>query len=362
LRARAILSSTALLNNFRVIAKKAGDQLLLPMVKADAYGHDASWVTSVLWKNASVQKKLFAFGVATFREALSIRQSLPSSANVLPIVVFSDCAPFSADWIKSCERNRFEPVFSDVRSFLEFQKAQTAKPQSKRLPFHIEVNTGMNRLGIPVESLGLVKLNPRSVFTHLAESESPNSELTLGQMRLFDQVISWKNEASPESSIHFANSGAIWNANVFSAFSRMDLVRPGLSLYGIRPDRKSRNDGLQPVMGFQAPVIQKTFLVKGDRVGYGGTYRSASTKGEWVATLGAGYADGVFRAMANQEKIVGKVSMDLITVKASAKTRIGDWITLWGSGIDPYEVADRAGTIPYEITTRIGGRVDRVYE
>lgn len=336
--------------------------MLLPMVKADAYGHDATWVTSVLWKNPTTRKKLFAFGVATFREALLIRQSLPSGANELPIVVFSDCAPFSSDWIKLCERNRFEPVFTDVRAFLEFQKVQYAKPQSKRIPFHIEVNTGMNRLGIPVDSLSLVKLNPRSVFTHLAESECPNSDLTLGQMRVFDQVISWKNETTPASAIHFANSGAIWNSKSFSVFSKMNLVRPGLSLYGIRPDRMARNDGLQPVMGFQAPVIQKTFLVKGDRVGYGGTYRSVSAKGEWVATLGAGYADGVFRAMANQEKIVGKVSMDLITVKASAKTRIGDWITLWGAGIDPYEVADRAGTIPYEITTRIGGRVDRIYE
>lgn len=332
------------------------------MVKADAYGHDAKWVSSVLWKNPSVRQKLFAFGVATFSEAFEVRESLPAAAKRLPIVVFSDCAPYSSEWLKWCEQKNFEPVFSEIRSFLEFQKQQLSKPMSKRVDFHLEVNTGMNRLGVPVDSLGLVRLKPRSVFTHLAESENPESSLTRKQVRLFNQVISWKNQNHPETLIHFANSGAIWNARHYPFFKEMDLVRPGLSLYGIRPDRSFRNDGLKPVMTYQAPVIQKTLLIKGDRVGYGGTYRSTSSQGEWIATLGVGYADGVFRAMANQDRILGKVSMDLITIRATAKTRIGDWITLWGKDVDPYEVADRAATIPYEITTRIGGRVRRIYE
>lgn len=331
------------------------------MVKANAYGHDASWAAKVLLGSSSAKKKLFGFGVATFDEAVSLRKSLPKNSLKIPILIFSDCAPFSSAWIQLCRQNNFEPVLGELRALLELQKYLRSKP-SLKLPFHVEVNTGMNRLGIPVDSLKLLQLKPASVFTHFAESENPASALTKKQVSEFQKVIRWKNQTTPGTKIHFANSGAIWNAADYPFFSEMDLVRPGLSLYGIRPFSSAQNRGLRPVMTFQAPVIQLTFLEPGDRVGYGGLYRAKKKSGEWVATLGAGYADGVFRALANQEKILGKVSMDLITVRASAKTKIGDWISLWGEGIDPYEVASRANTIPYEITTRIGERVKKIYE
>jgi len=329
---------------------------MLPMVKANAYGHDAAWVSKVLLSNVGAKKKLFALGVATFSEAIKLRECLPHSTKKIPILVFSDCVPFSSEWVKLCKRENFEPVIGELHTLLEFQKH---KPS---LPFHVEVNTGMNRLGIPVDSLRLLQLKPRSVFTHFAESEAPESKLTQKQIREFERVIEWKNQTTPATLIHFANSGAIWNAGRYSFFKDMDLVRPGLSLYGIRPFGEAKNDGLKQVMTYQAPVIQKTFLEQGDRVGYGGTYRSTKKNGEWIATLGAGYADGVFRALANQAELLGKVSMDLIAVKATAKTKIGDWVTLWGPGIDPYAIAHRANTIPYEITTRIGERVKRIYE
>ena len=332
------------------------------MVKANAYGHDADWVAKTLWNDLASRKRLFGFGVATFSEALSLRNSLPKSAKKIPILVFSDCAPFSEEWIKLCQTHHFEPVLGELHTLLEFQKFFTSKPKAKKVSFHVEVNTGMNRLGIPVDSLKLLRLKPSSVFTHLAESENPGSKLTQKQITEFEKVILWKNQSSPETYLHFANSGAIWNSRAYPFFKKMNLVRPGLSLYGIRPYESAKNDQLQPVMNFEAPVIQKTFLEKGDRVGYGGTYQSTKKNGEWIATLGAGYADGVFRALANQDQILGKVSMDLISVSASAKTKVGDWITLWGKGVDPYAVAGRAQTIPYEITTRIGLRLKRVYE
>ena len=329
---------------------------MLPMVKANAYGHDAAWVSKVLLSSAKAKKQLFALGVATFSEAITLRQKLPRQTKKIPILVFSDCAPFSKEWVKLCKRENFEPVMGELHTLLEFQKY---KPN---IPFHVEVNTGMNRLGIPVDSLRLLQLKPRSVFTHFAESEAPGSKLTQKQIREFEKVIEWKNQTTPSTLIHFANSGAIWNAAQYPFFKDMDLVRPGLSLYGIRPFDLAKNDGLKQVMTYEVPVIQKTFLEQGDRVGYGGTYRASKKQGEWIATLGAGYADGVFRALANQENILGKVSMDLIAIKATGKTKIGDWITLWGKGIDPYEVARRANTIPYEITTRIGERVKKIYE
>jgi alanine racemase len=360
-RAQVRLSSTALLSNFQILAKQSQGQLLLPMVKANAYGHDAQWAAKILLGNSSVKKKIFGFGVATFDEAVALRSSLPRNSIRTPILVFSDCAPFSMSWVQLCKKLNFEPVLSELHSLLELQKYLIAQPAMK-IPFHVEVNTGMNRLGIPVDSLKLIQLKPKSVFTHFAESENPQSSLTQKQVKEFEKVIRWKKQTAPQTLIHFANSGAIWNSTSYPFFKEMDLVRPGLSLYGIRPFSSAKNRGLKPVMTFYAPVIQKTFLEKGDRVGYGGLYQAQKKSGEWVATLGAGYADGVFRALANQEKILGKVSMDLITVRATVKTKLGDWVLLWGDGIDPYEVAARANTIPYEITTRIGERVKKVYE
>jgi len=345
-----------------IIAQKAGHQKLLPMVKADAYGHDAVWVSRVLWNDSRARSRLHAFGVATFEEALELRRELPAVSRKIAIMVFSDCAPFSKDWYSLCQKQNLEPVLSEIRTFLEFQKYHLGLPASKRIRFHVEVNTGMNRLGIPLDSLSLVHSEPASVFTHLAESESPKSPLSVKQLKAFQSVIDWKKRHHPKALIHFANSGAIWNASHFPFYDEMNLVRPGLSLYGVRPYAKAKNEGLKPVMTFEAPVIQKTFLEKGERVGYNGIYRSDKKSGEWVATLAAGYADGVFRSLANQDLILGKVSMDLITVKATARTRIGNWVALWGEGVDPYAIAERANTIPYEITTRLGGRVKRVYE
>lgn len=345
-----------------ILARKSRGRKLLPMVKADAYGHDAAWVARTLWSDFRARKMIHGFGVATFEEAVDLREKLPKSSKKIPVIVFSDCAPYSDRWIRLCQTENFEPVLGDLRTFLEFQKRMGSLPESRRIPYHLEVNTGMNRLGIPVSSLKLVLLKPESVFTHFAESENPGSVLTQKQISRFNQVIQWKNRSFPESRIHFANSGAIWNARHYSFFDEMDLVRPGLSLYGIRPDQKFSNDGLRPVMTFAAPIIQKLFLEKGERVGYGGSYRAKNPKGEWVAALGAGYADGIFRSLANQENVLGMVSMDLITVKSTAKTKVGDWVVLWGEGLDPYLVAGRAKTIPYEITTRIGRRVEKIYE
>ncbi len=332
------------------------------MVKADAYGHDAVWVSKVLWEDDFSRKKIEAFGVATFDEALILRKQLPAGSKKIPIMIFSDCAPFHPEWYTVCQNLNLEPVLSEIKIWANFEKYHLSQPVDRRIQFHIELNTGMNRLGMPMDSLSILKTPPKSVFTHLAESESPKSDLSLLQVKQIQQMMDWKNSHHPKSLIHFANSGAIWNSSKFSFFKAMDLVRPGLSLYGIRPFKRAKNDGLRPVMTFEAPVIQKTFLEKGDRVGYNGLYRSSKKTGEWVATLAAGYADGVFRSLANQDQILGKVSMDLITVRAKEKTQIGEWFSLWGEGVDPYQIAERAGTIPYEITTRLGGRVKRVYE
>ena len=357
-RAEVTVSGSALRNNFRILKKKVSKLRLIPMVKADAYGHGAAWAARTLL----AEKGLHAFGVASFREAVELRLSLGNSR--IPVIVFSDSAPWTTEHSSLCVRYRLEPVLSEIESLLRFQSLK----ESRKVPYHVELNSGMNRLGIPLDSLGCVLLPPESVFTHLADADAPRSALTRVQIKRFETVLPGIRARFPKTLLHFANSSAIWNHRDFPLMKEMDLARPGLALYGIRPYKKAREDGLKRVMRFSSRVLNRIHLEAGDRVGYGGTYVSKARSGEWVGVIGAGYADGVFRSLSNtgfavhgRKKLpfIGRVSMDLSALRIPSSVRVGDELVLWGDEVDPYEQSEAAGTIPYEITTRIGSRVER---
>jgi alanine racemase len=360
-RAKLILSRSALLTNYRILSGKVPGLRLLPMVKANAYGHDAVYTAKTFLK----EKNLHGFGVATFSEAIELRAGIKSAAT--PILVFSDSAPWDQDRVKLCLKYNLQPVFSEILSLLTFQ----SDPRHMNIKAHVEVNTGMNRMGIPVSSLRLVNFSPVSVFTHLADADSPISKLTKLQMKNFVEVIAETRQRFPNALLHFSNSSAIWNAKQYPLTQDMQLARPGLSLYGIRPFLRAKDDGLKRAMSFRAPIINRIFLNQGDQVGYGGTYTCKKKSGEWIGVLAAGYADGLFRSLSGvgvatvgkkKLNLVGRVSMDLSAVKMDAKLQVGDTLELWGDSIDPYVQAGLAGTIPYELTTRIGQRLEKIYE
>ncbi len=360
-RAAITVSGSALRNNFKIISKKVPHLGLIPMIKADAYGHGAVFAGKILGRDP----KTFSLGVATFGEGIRLREGLGDSA--VPIIVFSDCAPWTPEHADLCTKYRLEPVFSEISSLLSFQ----ADRRSQGIPAHVEFNTGMNRLGIPVDSLPLLRFYPKTAFTHLSDADEPSSQRTRRQITGFSRLVGEVRSRFPRTLLHFANSSAIWNHREFPLMKEMDLARPGLSLYGIRPFFHAREDRLRRAMRFTAPVLNRIYLEKGDSVGYGGTYRCKKPGGEWIAVLGAGYADGVFRSLGNQGvayhgskklRFRGRVSMDLSAVEGLSRIRIGDELELWGDRVDPYEQSFHAGTIPYEITTRMGFRVERKYE
>jgi alanine racemase len=364
-RAELSISRTALLNNFRKISQKVEGLALLPMIKANAYGHGSVYAAQSLLGNVEARRRLHGFGVATFREAVEVRLSIRNDR--IPIIVFSDSAPWTQEHAALCRKYNLQPVFSEIVSMLEFQRQRA----SHDLAMHLEVNTGMNRMGIPVESLSLLKAIPQSIFTHLADADTPKSRLTQKQIESYQNVVTWARTKYPRTLFHFANSSAIWNSKHFPLMKQMNLARPGLSLYGIRPFEAAQDDGLKRVMTVRAPVLNRIYLSFGDQVGYGGTYTCKKKSGEWVAVIGAGYADGVFRSLSSQGiavygkkrlKFVGRVSMDLSAVQGDAKMKVGDTVILWGNEIDPYVQAKLAGTIPYELTTRMGERVERFYD
>ena len=367
-RASVTLSQTALLQNYQILREKVSSlnprMRMLPMVKANAYGHGAIWAAKALAK----QKHLHGFGVATFSEGVQLRMALRTPS--IPILVFSECAPWTSESLSICKKFNLEPVLSEIVSLLEFQRQRG----SASVPAHVEINTGMNRMGIPFESLPLLRFIPKSIFTHLADADAPKSKLTQLQMQGWSDTVKWVKSKYPHTLLHFSNSSAIWNSKQYPMTQEMDLVRPGLSLYGIRPFEKAKDDRLKRVMTYSAPILNRIYLNPGDQVGYGGLYTCRKKNGEWVSVLGAGYADGVFRSLSTKgigvyEKsgkrvqFLGRVSMDLCAVQGTPESKVGDRVVLWGDEIDPYQQANLAGTIPYEITTRIGEteRVTRNY-
>lgn len=160
-RAKIHLSRSRLVSNFRLLAKRVPGQKLIAMVKANAYGHGMIFTAESLL----AEKMLYAFGVATFSEGVELRLALRNSR--VPILVFSDSAPWTENHTRLCVQHRLEPVFGELMSLLTFQTSKLRREVSA----HVEINTGMNRLGIPADSMNLIHFEPKSIFTHLAESE-----------------------------------------------------------------------------------------------------------------------------------------------------------------------------------------------
>jgi alanine racemase len=378
-RARALLSKRALLNNVAVIQEKCGDETwLLPMVKANAYGHGAPFVVQAL----KDLKTLFGFGVATFEEAREVRESLGMRDRKRRVIVFSGSAHYTEEKHQFCEREGVEPVLhtkEDLALFLKWGGAG-------KVPYHLKFNTGMNRLGIPVSQaeavlkiLKTVPLEhwPDSICTHLATAEDPKDPLTLIQMTRFQDLRQAFRAKKETLLFHFANSSACWNAHHFQLKKISEIARPGLSLYGVSPFLGAGTSGLLPVMELQYQVLGLQDLSVGDRVGYGGTYRVSGKdhpNGQRIAIIGAGYADGISRMQSNQGAVfskqgrphlfLGRVSMDLSAIDAKGEgahaLRVGDWVNFLGEGIDPWTQAKSAGTIPYEILTSVSERVVRL--
>jgi alanine racemase len=368
-RVRAELSSKALLGNYDAIRALVPGQAILPMIKANAYGHGAAWAARVL----AEEPDLYGFGVTTLEEGEEIRKALGSRKHRGKIVVFSGTALWSEEKGQFCEKHGLTATISSEEDWVGF----TRGGWHERIPYEIKFNTGMNRLGMaPGYARTIAKFlrnaksvsHPSGVISHLAIGENPDDKLSLQQRELFSGIRSELATALPSTHFHLANSAGIWNAKKWGLDGLTDVVRPGLSLYGIAPMAGAPARGLQPVMTLQAQVMAVLELKAGDRVGYGGTFRAEGRTR--VAVLATGYADGIPRSLSSkgsvffgQERaaLVGVVSMDLCTAQVSAGVKVGDWATFLGPGVDIWEQARMAGTIPYELLTSVAPRVERVY-
>jgi alanine racemase len=353
------------------------------MVKADAYGHGLAELIGIFTEHAD------ELGVATLEEGLSIRSC---AGPEVPVFLVSG----EKDWGNRgyLEAVREAGLIPALGSVDELRLLGERLEDHAAFPIELKLDTGMGRLGIQerdVDDLlrvldGCPEIRVVGVMTHFASSDEEDLSAALEQERRFEQMLlRLPQRLMHSAAIHSANSGALLQR----ALGRADLihgttvVRPGVMLYGAAPSAFLHNTPaggrLRPVARWTTRVVEVKTKVPGDPVGYGGTWRVDGEHPARVAVLAVGYADGYRRTLGNRARVlirggsfpvVGRVSMDLISVLVTDAVRVGDEAVLLGSQhgelgtdtIGPWELAELCDTIPYEIWTSIGPRVERVLQ
>jgi len=356
---RAIVDLDAIRHNVRTL-KPEGIELMA-VVKADAYGHGDTPVA-----RAALEAGATWLGVALVEEGLALRMAGIEA----PILVLSE-APDGAEAVALA--HRLTPSVYTREGL-----ARLAMAAPGRIGVHVKVDTGMHRVGVwpPEDTLGFVRevrsagLEVEGIFTHLASSEDDEVTTKL-QLERFDAVVGSVRAAGVAPRyVHAANSGGLLR----HPEAHLDLVRPGIAIYGIPPAPGVGEDaGLRPALSWRTAVASTRRLEAGERLSYG--HRYELERPGWVATVPLGYADGYpRRAWSSAEvllggrrrRIAGTVTMDQMMIDCGDdRPAAGDEVVVLGrqgnEEITAWELADHAGTVGYEIVTRIGPRVPREY-
>jgi len=358
--ARARLDLDRLAANYLAVAAAAA-RPVMPVVKADAYGHGA----------ARVGRHLVGLGAPMLAVAYAEEGVVLRAAGVrAPIVVL---AGFAAGQVRTLVQHDLTPVVS-TPSTLE-GALRAGELGGRPWPVHLKVDTGMTRLGFTPSSVGDVaarlaesgRVAVEGLMTHLATADE-DVEATRRQLDLFDEAAAeLARRGIRPRWIHAANSAGL-------AYLRPThtLVRPGLVLYGVRPRPLAPAIDVKPVMSVSADIELVKDVAVGTPVSYGG--RWVAPRRSRIATIPFGYADGVPRTDGMRDRgellvkgrrvpIAGTVCMDLVTVDLTDHPDAGegDEAVLFGDDPPAWDVADRAGTNAWEVLTSVGSRVPRVY-
>lgn len=393
-RAWVEVRTAALRHNLGRVGESAGPGVkLIPMVKADGYGLGVARVVDALRP-----ARPHGYGVATIEEGLELRRLGVRG----PIMV---CAPVPPQTLPRAVEAGLIPAISDLDSLSALQDLAAAgapPPPSATIPFQLEVDTGMGRAGFPLAPAGgpgldasgpgapawwptILSATPTplhlyGIFTHLHSADQPDPTSARRQIARFDAFIEALQRAGQLRAgtlVHCANSAAALRLTSRTA----NAARPGIYLYGAPAGDADRPP--EPVVAVRARVLVVRDVPPGTTLGYGATYRSRGHE-RW-ATVGIGYGDGLPRVLGNRGAaiangrrlpIIGRISMDTTVVRVGAGAARdrrparpsalgpGDIVTFVGcdGGIElPLEeVAEQAGTIPYEILTGLTRRLPRV--
>ena len=350
---RAIIDANALKSNLRRIREVAPGSRVMAVVKANAYGHG-------LVPTALALPEADSFAVARLEEGIALRE-----AGVRQTIVLLE-GVFSGEQLDEAAQRRFEIVVHDPLQVALLERFRG----SRRFVLWIKVDTGMNRLGFRAEEFPAVLGRIRAlaappaevrVMTHLARADERDCPMTAVQLERFDAVTGTLGLVRS-----IGNSAGIlgWPG------ARGEWVRPGLALYGISPFRgePSGSFGLIPAMTLASTVITVRRVPRGESVGYGGTWTAA--RASRIAIVAGGYGDGLPRSLetgtpvlvnGRRVPLVGRVAMDMIAVDVTElpEVEVGTRCVLWGRGLEVTEVAERAGTIGYELLCGVRARVPR---
>ncbi len=368
-RTYAAVDLSAIRHNYETVRSQLHPKCkILSVIKADGYGHGAVSVANTLSDSDY-------FGVACINEALDLREKGIKK----PILILGYTSPREAT--KLAEFHITQCVFDASYA----QELQQSLLPGQTLTVHVKIDTGMSRLGFyahdsksareaanaVAESISKTpNLSYEGIFTHFTSSETEDPTETQEQFTCFMKVIECLEEKGISFALrHCANSAAVFK----HPQTHLDMVRPGIVLYGYSPDPEN-SFGLKPALELKAYISQVHHLKPGDPVSYNRTFRA--TNEMKIATVCIGYGDGLHRALSNgapvllngrKTKILGRICMDQCIIDATdIPVQSGDIITLIGTDgeetLTATELANYEQTIHYEILCSIGKRIPRIYK
>jgi alanine racemase len=360
---RAEINLDNLSFNIRAIQKKVSPSKVIPVVKADAYGHGAVPVSRHL------QKEGFStMAVSCLEEALELRETGIGQS----ILIFGRLFPGE---ITTAIKAGFRLSICGAEDIHWIEQAGQDQPAY----VHVNIDTGMGRMGLMENQVSqcfdeLTK-SPycvwEGVYSHFSTSDNRNKEYAYLQLSRFQRILNQiEIRKQKPSMVHMANSGAILDITE----SYFDAVRPGILLYGHYPSPEtSASIEIKQVMTLKTFVAQVREMPQGYSISYGRKW--VTKRPTKIAVLPVGYADGIDRRFTNNGEVliggrrypmVGTVTMDYVMVDVGNEpVRPGDEAIIWGESprgsIQVLEVAEKIGTIPYEITCGVSKRIKRVY-
>lgn len=367
-RAKAVINLDAVYGNIeRIKAKLKPGTKLLAIIKADAYGHGAVPVSRVLEPLCDM------YGVALVEEGIELRKSGCKK----PILILGTVP---GEQYKEAIAYHITPAIYTWDMAARYD--EEARKQNCIGKAHIKLDTGMGRIGFlpekesidTIEKISRLKnIELEGCFTHMSRADETDKTYAWKQFETYKWFLSELKMRGIEFKInHIANSASIMEFPEFN----MDMVRSGISTYGIYPsdEVKKENLRLEAAMSLKARISYIKELPEGSPIGYGGTYvTKAPAK---IATIPVGYADGYKRSLSGKSDVilhgvrvpvVGRICMDqfMVDVTKAGDASIGDWVTLMGKEgeeeITVEELSYMAGSFPYEFVCSISGRIPREY-
>ncbi|WP_072150846.1 alanine racemase [Candidatus Kryptobacter tengchongensis] len=362
---RAEINLSAFEFNFNQVRKLiGGGTKIMAVVKANAYGHGAVEISK-----SAVSLGADYLAVAIPEEGVELRKN---GINI-PILVFTPAFEHQMELFIKYD------LTATITSLHEAEKFNSlCEKFGKKVKCHIKIDTGMGRIGVNYKSAfefvrriynEFKNLYIEGIYTHFATSDEKDKTFAYDQFERFINLIKELKFAGIEFQLkHCANSGAILDMPE----TYLDMVRPGIMLYGYHPSLEVLNKiELKPVMTLKSKVAFIKEIEPGTSISYGRKFiASGKTR---IVTIPIGYADGYRRSLTNLGKVqindkifpvVGTVTMDqiMVDVGLSTEIKVGDDVILFGSGtLTAWELAKLLGTIPYEICCNVSARVPRIY-